>query len=61
MKSTWTKASRSNNQGNCVEVRWLDGKVQVRDSKDPNGPVLTFTATEWEAFVGRVTEGEFNV
>lgn len=34
--------------------------VAVRDSKDQGGPVLTFTAAEWDAFVGGVAEdGEF--
>jgi hypothetical protein len=31
----------------------------MRDSKDPAGPVLTFTRTEWRAFVGGIQTGEF--
>lgn len=38
---TWRKASRSGeNGGNCVELAGLRGTVAVRDSKDPDGPVL---------------------
>jgi len=55
--STWVKAEASGT-GNCVEVAAED-IVKVRDSKDPDGPVLTFTHTEWEAFLGRVHGGEF--
>jgi len=52
-RATWRKASRSNqNGGACVEVADnLPGVVAVRDSKDPAGPVLTFTPSSWRAFV----------
>jgi hypothetical protein len=33
----------------------------MRDSKDPDGPVLTFTPAEWEAFTLGVQDGEFDV
>ena len=57
----WRKSSYSGNQGgNCVEVAELpDGGAAVRDSKDPDGPVLHFTAAEWAAFVAGVRDGEF--
>lgn len=49
--------------GNCVEVAitLIDRTVVVRDSKDPNGPRLTYTAEEWEAFIAGVKNGEFDV
>ncbi|MGI5245466.1 DUF397 domain-containing protein [Dactylosporangium sp. CA-139066] len=47
----WRKSTRSGGaSGNCVEVRQLDGTVEVRDSKDPNGPTLAFSARNWQAF-----------
>lgn len=59
--SGWIKSSLSLANSNCVEVSGLSGDViQVRDSKMPTGPVLGFTPTEWDAFVGGVRNGEFD-
>lgn len=45
----------------CVEAAPLpDGSVELRDSKDPDGPRQTFTRREWIAFVAAVKEGEFD-
>jgi hypothetical protein len=57
----WRKSTRSGNQSNCVMVRHNDATVQVKDSKDPQGPVLTFTVDEWRAFVGGAHLGEFDI
>jgi Domain of unknown function (DUF397) len=57
----WRKATKSGNNGACVEVRSArDGGAQVRDSKDPGGAVLTFTAAEWDAFLDGARLGEFD-
>lgn len=45
--------------GNCVEVAVGTENVHVRDSKDPDGPVLKFTSGEWTAFLAGVNAGEF--
>jgi hypothetical protein len=37
-----------------------DGRVAVRDSKDPNGGVLTFTRAEIRAWLHGVRAGEFD-
>jgi hypothetical protein len=55
----WRKSSRSTNNG-CVEVAFVGDRVAVRDSKDPGGPVLLFTAHEWASFLGGVRDGEFD-
>jgi hypothetical protein len=59
----WRKALASNPSGNCVEVGTGRGEyagfVGVRDSKNPDGPVLAFTPAEWEAFVDGVKKDEF--
>ncbi|HEX6076861.1 MAG TPA: DUF397 domain-containing protein [Micromonosporaceae bacterium] len=60
LDKSWKKSSRSGT-GACVEVRLTEtGDVQVRDSKDPNGSVLTFTPAEWDAFVTGTKAGDFS-
>lgn len=34
--------------------------IRVRDSTNPDGRVLSFTAAEWDAFIGGVRNGEFD-
>lgn len=60
-RADWRKASYSTgNGGACVEVaRNLPGAVAVRDSKDPDGPRLTFAPPAWLAFAAAVKAGEF--
>ena len=56
----WIKAAASNASNNCVEMRRHNGTIQIRDSKDPDGPVLNFTAAEVAAWVDGASKGEFN-
>ncbi|MCP2324777.1 hypothetical protein HDA40_003284 [Hamadaea flava] len=59
---TWRKSGRSNASGNCVEVARLpEGSgVAIRNSRNPDGPALVFTAEEIAAFVAGVRDGEFD-
>jgi hypothetical protein len=58
----WVKSAAGNAGGNHVEISRLgDGGMAVRDAKDPEGPILFFTPAEWDAFVGGVKDGEFDV
>jgi hypothetical protein len=52
----WRKSSYSGNGGgDCVEVaRSLPDVVAVRDSKNPDGPILTFSRDEWASFITRL-------
>jgi len=55
----WRKASYSNsNGGACVEVATAARAVAVRDSKDPEGPKLAFTAEAWDTFIEHVKQGQ---
>jgi Domain of unknown function (DUF397) len=57
----WRKSSRSGgNGGQCVETRQYDQATQVRDSKDPSGPVLAFDPSAWRAFLSQVHKGAFD-
>jgi len=50
--AVWRKSTHSTpDEGDCVEVARAERVVAVRDSKDPDGPVLAFGRTGWLGFV----------
>ncbi len=55
--SGWRKSSYSSADGDCVEAGNGPGIVLVRDTKDPQGPVLRFSGGAWRVFAGRVKSG----
>lgn len=58
---TWLGAPDSD-PNNRVEIAYLpEGAVAMRNSADPDGPVLRYTAAEWEAFVLGARDGEFDL
>lgn len=62
-RAVWVKSSRSNGQGGaCVEVaRNLPAVVAVRDSKNPDGPALTFAPADWQSFTTSIKVGRFDL
>jgi len=51
----WHKSSYSGaNGGNCIEIAVAARTVAVRDSQDPEGPVLAFGPKDWQRFADRV-------
>ncbi|WP_049655479.1 DUF397 domain-containing protein [Kitasatospora sp. MY 5-36] len=60
-RAVWRKSTYSNGQGDCIEVAdGVAGVVPVRDSKDPHGLALAFTAEAWRSFVAGVQAGDFS-
>lgn len=55
----WRTSSRSGGNGACVEVRYINHTTEVRDSKDREGPVVSFTARQWSCFVHGIKTGQF--
>lgn len=50
----WRTSTFSVGNGACLEAGTCGHGVAIRDSVDRSGPVLTFSAGEWEQFLGRV-------
>lgn len=58
----WRRSSFSTgSDATCVEVAVHGSAVAVRDSKDPDGPVLRFTSAEWRVFLLGVRADEFEL
>jgi Domain of unknown function (DUF397) len=56
----WLKAQASTHNGQCVEIASTRGKIAIRDSKDPDGPILVYTNAEFKAFLDGARNGEFD-
>lgn len=60
----WVKSSRSGPAGHCVEVAMnpaIEDVLFVRNSNNRSGPVVSFTADEWRAFLAGARDGEFDL
>jgi Domain of unknown function (DUF397) len=56
---SWRKSSASAS-GNCVEVAFSKDSIHVRDSKQAFSHTLTFSSSQWSAFLSAVRTGEFD-
>jgi hypothetical protein len=67
--AAWRKSTYSGgNGGQCVEVATITSHPDspetiyaVRDSKDPEGPLLVFCPGQWRRFTGQVKAGGFGL
>jgi hypothetical protein len=58
---SWRKATASSTNGACVEMAQLpDGAIGIRDSKNPDGPVLRLTRHEIACWLDGAKHGEFD-
>ena len=55
----WRTAVKSASS-NCIQVARLDGAIMIADSKNPSGPVLSYTLEEFDAFLDGAKKGEFD-
>jgi hypothetical protein len=60
--AVWRKSRRSaGNGGACVEVAGLADAIAVRDSKNPDGPKLTFATPDWRALTRDIKIGHYDL
>ncbi|SCG15537.1 protein of unknown function [Micromonospora echinofusca] len=61
--NSWFKSTKSGpNCDNCVDIKFNGGgNVEVRSSRDPQGPTIVFDAGEWDAFIAGAKAGEFDI
>lgn len=58
----WRKSSHSGDTGgDCVEVAGLSDAVAVRDSKNPEGPVLGFGHPAFRTLTHRIRAGRYDL
>lgn len=62
LSERWCKPTRSGSNGQCVEARYIDGRVEVRNSNNPGSGTVSYARAEWEVFISAVVEdGEFRL
>jgi hypothetical protein len=58
-QSPWRIATMSAD-ANCVQVRQDNDLIVVGNSRLPDGPFLSYTTSEWTAFLDGAKKGEFD-
>ncbi|GGM40926.1 DUF397 domain-containing protein [Dactylosporangium sucinum] len=56
-ESDWFRSTRCAHSA-CVEVRFVDGAVEVRDARSPDDGTLRFATLDWAAFIHLVASTE---
>ncbi|WP_280460788.1 DUF397 domain-containing protein [Nocardia carnea] len=57
----WRKSSFSGPNGNCVELSQLPGDlIGMRNSRDPQGAVLSYTRAEFATLLRDIKGGRFD-
>jgi hypothetical protein len=59
VQSEWRKSSLSADAANCVEVALVGGEIALRHSRQPDGPILVFSAAAWRVFLQGLREDTF--
>ena len=56
----WFKAQASTHNGQCVELASVGDKIAIRDSRDPDGPILVYKRAEFKTFLDAIRDGQFD-
>ena len=52
------RVARDCDPGNCVRIAPDAGMIIIGDTKNPGGPVLSYTRDEWITFVQGIRQGD---
>jgi hypothetical protein len=58
MSSLRWKKSSFTDPNNCVELAWPCDMVAIRDSKNPDGPMLSFAQPGLAALISKLVGGQ---
>lgn len=59
LEVVWSKSHHSNPNGECVELATLpDGRIAMRNSRDPHGPAILFSRDSVEELLDSARCGE---
>lgn len=53
----WKRSSRCGDSVACVVVARAGDHMLIRDSNDPDGPVLDVSCAAWSGFITRIRHG----
>jgi predicted secreted Zn-dependent protease len=56
---TWRTALNCDG-GSCVEVAADQNVIWIRNSRQPDGPLLQYTPEEWHEFASGIKKGDFD-
>lgn len=54
------RVARHCDGGSCIRVAPHKGMIVIGDTKNPDGPVLSYSHDEWLAFVKGIRQGDFD-
>jgi hypothetical protein len=57
----WFLPKRSDNGGTCVETKFTDDAVYVRNNLRPDAGTAVFSHDEWAVFVAGVKDGDYDL
>jgi hypothetical protein len=57
----WFLPRRTTNGGTCVETKFTENAVFVRNNLRPNAGTAEFTHEEWTVFLAGVRDGDYDL
>lgn len=59
MNTEWTRSTTCSS-GTCLEAREWEGYIQIRNSRNPDRPLITVPVEQWRNFTTAIKEGTYD-